>query len=156
LTKSQIAHEARLDFGRDAVIVLALSAGLYLLGIAMLLRVDSRPLALAALVVAVVILGIALRDWLDAVVRVGGAFPGSRSSHSAGSWRVSAPSRGSPSAALTGAGEGPRGCPVRVPRRLAGPAGMSGAPPIRDERRECVQGGFDPSEPPTVGLRTSH
>ena len=76
MTKSQIAHEARLDFGRDAVIVLALSAGLYLLGIAMLLRVDSRPLALAALVVAVVILGIALRDWLDAVERVGGALSG--------------------------------------------------------------------------------
>ncbi len=67
---------APLDFGRDAVIVLALSAGLYLLGIAMLLRVDSRPLALAALVVAVVILGIALRDWLDAVERVGGALSG--------------------------------------------------------------------------------
>ncbi len=42
----------------------------------MLLRVDSRPLALAALVVAVVILGIALRDWLDAVERVGGALSG--------------------------------------------------------------------------------
>lgn len=42
----------------------------------MLLRVNSRPLALAALVVAVVILGIALRDWLDAVERVGGALSG--------------------------------------------------------------------------------
>ncbi len=42
----------------------------------MLLRVDSRPLALAALVVAVVILGIALRDSLDAVERVGGALAG--------------------------------------------------------------------------------
>ncbi len=43
---------APLDFGRDAVTVLALSAGLYLLGVAMLLRVESQRLALAALVVA--------------------------------------------------------------------------------------------------------
>ncbi len=42
----------------------------------MLLRVESHRLALAALVVAVVILGIALRDWLDAVERVGGALSG--------------------------------------------------------------------------------
>jgi len=67
---------APLDFGRDAVTVLALSAGLYLLGVAMLLRVESQRLALAALVVAVAILGIALRDWLDAVERVGEALSG--------------------------------------------------------------------------------
>ncbi len=67
---------APLDFGRDAVTVLALSAGLYLLGVAMLLRVESQRLALAALVVAVVILAIALRDWLDAVERVGEALSG--------------------------------------------------------------------------------
>ena len=36
----------------------------------MLLRVESQRLALAALVVAVAVLGIALRDWLDAVERV--------------------------------------------------------------------------------------
>jgi hypothetical protein len=42
----------------------------------MLLRVESRRLALAALVVAVVILGIALWDWLGAVERVGGALSG--------------------------------------------------------------------------------
>jgi len=67
---------APLDFGCDAVTVLALSAGLYLLGVAMLLRVESQRLALAALVVAVAILGIALRDWLDAVERVGEALSG--------------------------------------------------------------------------------
>jgi hypothetical protein len=67
---------APLDFGRDAVTALALSAGLYLLGVAMLLRVESQRLALAALVVAVAILGIALRDWLDAVERVGEALSG--------------------------------------------------------------------------------
>ncbi len=67
---------APLDFGRDAVTVLALSAGLYLLGVAMLLRVESQRLALAALVVAVAVLGIALRDWLDAVERVGEALSG--------------------------------------------------------------------------------
>lgn len=67
---------APLDFGRDAVTVLALSAGLYLLGVAMLLRVASQRLALAALVVAVAILGIALRDWLDAVERVAEALSG--------------------------------------------------------------------------------
>jgi len=67
---------APLDFGRDAVTVLGLSAGLYLLGVAMLLRVESQRLALAALVVAVVILGIALRDWLDAVERVGETLSG--------------------------------------------------------------------------------
>ena len=37
---------------------------------ALLLRVESQRLALAALVVAVAVLGIALRDWLDAVERV--------------------------------------------------------------------------------------
>ena len=42
----------------------------------MLLRVESQRLALAALVVAVVILGIALRDWLDAVERVAEALSG--------------------------------------------------------------------------------
>ena len=67
---------APLDFGRDAVTVLGLSAALYLLGVAMLLRVESHRLALAALVVAVVILGIALWDWLDAVECVGGALSG--------------------------------------------------------------------------------
>ena len=67
---------APLDFGRDAVTVLALSAGLYLLGVAMLLRVESQRLSLAALVVAVVILAIALRDWLDAVERVAEALSG--------------------------------------------------------------------------------
>jgi len=67
---------APLDFGRAAVTVLALSAGLYLLGVAMLLRVETQRLALAALVVAVAILGIALRDWLDAVERVGETLSG--------------------------------------------------------------------------------
>jgi hypothetical protein len=42
----------------------------------MLLRVESQRPALAALVVAVVILGIALRDWLDAVERVGETLSG--------------------------------------------------------------------------------
>ncbi len=64
------------DFGRDAVTVLGLSGGLYLLGVATLVRVESRLLALGALGVAVVILGIALWDWLDAVERVGGALSG--------------------------------------------------------------------------------
>ena len=67
---------APLDFGRDAVTVLGLSAGLYLLGVAMLLRVESRLPALAALVVAVVILGIGLPDWLGTVERVGEALSG--------------------------------------------------------------------------------
>ena len=67
---------APLNFGRDAVTVLALSAGLYLLGVALLLRVESQRLALAALVVAVAVLGIALRDWLDAVERVAEALSG--------------------------------------------------------------------------------
>ncbi len=67
---------APLDFGRDAVTVLGLSAGLYLLGVAMLLRVESRLPALAALLVAVVILGIGLRDWLGTVERVGEALSG--------------------------------------------------------------------------------
>jgi hypothetical protein len=44
--------------------------------VALLLRVESQRLALAALVVAVAVLGIALRDWLDAVERVAEALSG--------------------------------------------------------------------------------
>ncbi len=113
------------DFGRDAVTVLGLSGGLYLLGVAMLVRVESRLLALAALVVAVVILGIALRDWLDAVERVGGAFPGSRWSHSAGSWRVLGPSHGSSSVTLTG-GEQMAACPDTEPSRCSSASSRQG------------------------------
>lgn len=65
-----------MDFGRDAVPVLGLSAGLYLLGVAMLLRVESRLPVLAALLVAVVILGIAVRALLGTVERVGEALSG--------------------------------------------------------------------------------
>ncbi len=80
----------------NAITVLALSAGLYLLSVAMLLRVESRLLALAAFVVAVVILGLGLRDWPGTVERVGEASRGSPWSLSAGSWPVLGPSLGRP------------------------------------------------------------